>query len=272
MTHFFSIITVCKDNLAGLKETSENLQAQTNKNWEWIVVDGASTDGTVEWLTSRSFERMNWVSEPDRGIYDAMNKGSDQASGEYLIYMNSGDCFYGKDRLQLVADAIIEGGYPDLIYGGSMNHMEHFSFYKKPRAFRDIWLSGLTMHQAMAFKRRSLGSERYDERFPICADYALLCRLSKREAFRAITLDAPICLFQLGGYHEQHLLKRLKEDWQIQRDILEVKWPYRLFVYLTRLGSQLIRKVNTHIHNGWMNYFKPGVGNERSSQGKGEVV
>ena len=83
----FSIITICWNNLTELKKTFQSVDLQSCKDFEWIVIDGNSKDGTKEWLEKNTL--ANWISEPDGGIYDAMNKGIDKASGEYLIFMNS---------------------------------------------------------------------------------------------------------------------------------------------------------------------------------------
>ncbi len=86
----FSVITVTRNNLVGLRRTHESLRIQSCGDYEWIVVDGASDDGTADYLKKTG---ANWVSEPDRGIYDAMNKGIARAQGRWLIFMNAGDEF-----------------------------------------------------------------------------------------------------------------------------------------------------------------------------------
>ena len=103
-----SIITIAKDNHDGLCNTMASVANQTWRDFEYIIVDGASTDGSVEAI--KQFEQDNeksaqpivlkWVSEPDKGIYNAMNKGTLMAEGEYCLYLNSGDCLYEADTLQ----------------------------------------------------------------------------------------------------------------------------------------------------------------------------
>jgi glycosyltransferase involved in cell wall biosynthesis len=89
----FSVISVTWNNLNGLVETWRSLEAQTLDSFEWVVVDGGSSDGTVDWLESLADPRITWVSEPDRGIYDAMNRGIDRSNGQFAIFMNGGDTF-----------------------------------------------------------------------------------------------------------------------------------------------------------------------------------
>src|SRR5690606_105779 len=86
-----SIITINLNNRAGLKATMASVLEQTYAHVEYLVVDGGSTDGSVDVITSHADRLAYWVSEPDRGVYHAMNKGIERATGEYLLFLNSGD-------------------------------------------------------------------------------------------------------------------------------------------------------------------------------------
>ena len=97
-----SIITINYNNHDGLQKTIDSVITQTYKDFEWIVIDGGSTDGSKELIEKYSDHITYWVSEPDKGIYNAMNKGVKKANGEYLNFMNSGDCFYNNDVLNSV--------------------------------------------------------------------------------------------------------------------------------------------------------------------------
>ena len=100
----YSIITVNYNNKDGLKKTIESVIHQSYRDFEYIIIDGGSTDGSAELLKEYSDKITYWVSEPDKGIYNGMNKGIAKATGDYLNFMNSGDCFYADDVLQHVAD------------------------------------------------------------------------------------------------------------------------------------------------------------------------
>jgi glycosyltransferase involved in cell wall biosynthesis len=95
-----SIITINYNNLEGLKRTVESVVTQTWQEFEYIVIDGGSTDGSAEYIESQSEHINYWISEPDKGIYNAMNKGIAHATGEYLLFLNSGDHFYCNTVLQ----------------------------------------------------------------------------------------------------------------------------------------------------------------------------
>lgn len=92
-----SIITINYNNVNGLQKTFDSVVSQTWKDFEWIIIDGGSTDGSRELIEQHQDEMAYWCSEPDRGIYHAMNKGLAKARGNYCFFLNSGDSFYSKD-------------------------------------------------------------------------------------------------------------------------------------------------------------------------------
>lgn len=108
-----SIITINYNNLVGLKRTVESVINQTWKEFEYIVIDGGSTDGSAAYIRTQSDKIDYWVSEPDKGIYNAMNKGIEKASGEYLLFLNSGDHLYNDQILKQNHNLL---GLKDIIY------------------------------------------------------------------------------------------------------------------------------------------------------------
>ena len=109
-----SVITINYNNCRGLHQTILSVVHQEYQNFEFIVIDGGSTDGSLDVIKDYSENITFWVSEKDRGIYHAMNKGVAQAHGDYCLFMNSGDCFYDKDVLgRVVNSSAIE----DIIVG-----------------------------------------------------------------------------------------------------------------------------------------------------------
>ena len=111
----YSIITINYNNREGLQKTINSVIGQTFKDYEFIIIDGGSTDGSIEILEQHDASITFWSSEPDKGVYHAMNKGIAKAHGEYLNFMNSGDCFYSNNVLEHVnryhsdADFIVSG-------------------------------------------------------------------------------------------------------------------------------------------------------------------
>ncbi len=202
----FSIISICFNDLENLKRTSDSVLNQTSKDYVWLVIDGASKDGTAEWLASVDDEHLRWISEKDSGIFNAMNKGLDQSKGDYLIFMNSGDLFADKDVLRKVKHKIEESdGRVDFLYGDSVDFTEdHREFHKKSRHYSSMWKGMFTQHQAMFFSRNQLKGLRYRENLKITADYAFICEFIKTRCNpeRIIKLEFPVCRFLLGGTNE----------------------------------------------------------------------
>src|SRR5687768_17619526 len=120
MADLISVITVNLDDAAGLRATAESVAAQERPPEQWIVVDGGSTDGSIEVI--RQFEDLidRWSSAADRGVYDAMNRGLRAARGRYVIFMNSGDRFAAPEGLALMATALQESPGVDLLFGGTI--------------------------------------------------------------------------------------------------------------------------------------------------------
>ena len=113
-----TVITINRNNRNGLQKTVESVASQSYKDYEYVIIDGASTDGSVD-IIKRYSETgaINWVSEPDSGIYNAMNKGISKATGEYLLFLNSGDCFSDSSVLEKIASQIETHHHPDMLVG-----------------------------------------------------------------------------------------------------------------------------------------------------------
>lgn len=168
-----SIITVNLNNLEGLKKTYESIVCQTFTDYEWLVIDGGSTDGSREFIEQHQDKFAYWCSEPDKGIYNAMNKGIVRAKGEYLNFMNSGDCFacgntlkgvFGKER---TADILY--GYS---YIGNMNgRIVHPTTMKHKLQWHDLYYGSLP-HQSSFIKRKRFSEVGlYDETCRIVSDW-----------------------------------------------------------------------------------------------------
>lgn len=113
----FSIITVTYNAASTLPPTLRSVAEQTCGLYEHIIVDGASSDGTIELALKFENPRIRFSSAPDRGIYDAMNKGLADATGDYVIFLNAGDTFHTPETLQQIADEVMANDYPGVVYG-----------------------------------------------------------------------------------------------------------------------------------------------------------
>lgn len=192
-----SVITVCYNNLEGLKRTLPSVATQTYDDYEMIVIDGGSTDGSKEYI--QSIERIDyWVSEPDRGIYHAMNKGIDAAHGEYCIFMNSGDTFFSSQALENVADKLVS---KDFYVARSTFFQDNVSTTCIPPKEMTIQfiLTNALNHQGSFIRTAFLKENHYDEKIPIQADWELFGRKWLREECTYEALPVMTSIYYLDG-------------------------------------------------------------------------
>jgi len=209
MKYFLSIITINYNNCEGLKKTITSVKEQTYSNYEHIIIDGASTDKSIEVIENNKASFNYWVSEKDTGIYNAMNKGIKQASGKYLQFLNSGDVFTSSQALSnFINHPDLEG---DIIYGdykfenGEKIYPDHLTPY--------YFMRTSLPHQSTFFKKevfKKMGG--YDETYRIVADRAfyLTCFLSEKFKFQHI--EYPLTLFDLQGLSNDPVYKKQKEE------------------------------------------------------------
>ena len=117
MEPLFSIITVTFNAESTIVPTIESVACQKSDLFEWIIIDGASSDSTVDLVRRAGIPRTLIVSEPDRGLYDAMNKGLNRARGEYVIFLNAGDRFHSSDVIERLTREALDNDFPGIIYG-----------------------------------------------------------------------------------------------------------------------------------------------------------
>lgn len=186
LTPKFSVITVCYNAQATLEDTIQSVIAQTYHHVEYIIVDGASKDRTLS-IINRYRDRITTVvSEPDKGLYDAMNKGLRLATGDYVCFLNAGDSFHEDDTLQQMAHTLRElTELPDVLYGETalVDAEGHFVRMRRLQAPEHLtWHSFrqgmLVCHQAF-FAKRTL-AEPYDLRYRFSADFDWCIRIMKK--------------------------------------------------------------------------------------------
>lgn len=165
-----SIVTIVYNDVYGIRETVNSVLEQSYHNVEYIVVDGGSSDGTVDIIKDYSDRIFCFISEPDKGIYDAMNKGVKTATGEWIIFMNSGDCFFEKNTLEKIfSDQLDSVRDVDAIYS-DMVCMET-SKVSKARGLMKIWIGNPCSHQSLFVKTEIMKERLFDLKYKISADY-----------------------------------------------------------------------------------------------------
>lgn len=242
-----SIITVNYNDVVGLRKTRDSIHQQTLKDFEWIVVDGGSTDGGKDFICRHQAEVVWWCSEQDNGIYNAMNKGILHAKGEYLLFLNSGDTLSAPDTLKKVFDKGLDA---DVVYGDwteahpgrpkkqchSPEKVNYYAFASRPLC-----------HQTAFIRTNLLKQSPYDETYRICADWAKWLELSKMGcSFQYIPVT--ICHFVLGGYS----YRAVKERRQEQERLLKEFYPADLAEHLSLLTGKVAKRLTVIRRLVWL--------------------
>ncbi|SMH58747.1 glycosyltransferase family protein [Azospirillum agricola] len=222
----FAVLTVARDDLAGLMATRDSLRAQSWQGFAWIIADGGSADGTADWLRAHAGEMAWWRSAPDSGPhggpYGGMNRALDAARAlgcRHALFLNAGDRLAGADTAALLRDAIGRHGDAALLYGDALERLGDGRILSKPaRSHRRAALGMFTHHQAMIYRLDTPGSPRFDERFAIAADYAFTLAALERGA--AVRLPVPVCVFAPGGLSQRNAAQGRREQSLIRRDML----------------------------------------------------
>ncbi|MBD1387122.1 glycosyltransferase [Mucilaginibacter rigui] len=213
MKPVLSVITIVYNNARDIERTMLSVLNQIYIGIEYIVVDGASNDGTLDIIKNYEDRIAKLVSEKDKGIYDAMNKGLALATGDYVIFMNSGDEFYANDT---VAKVFATAPDADIYYGETeMVNNERESLGRRRHQAPDKfnWRSfkyGMSVSHQAIYIRRSL-TEPYDPKYQLSADIDWIIRAAKK-AKKIVKVDGYVAKYLVGGMskakHKQSLLER----------------------------------------------------------------
>ncbi|MCD8197613.1 MAG: glycosyltransferase [Lachnospiraceae bacterium] len=241
-----SIITVCRNAKAQLQATMENVLSQDFADFEYLVIDGASDDGTVSLLkkSRTAFDRkgipFRFISEPDGGIYDAMNKGTKMAEGEWLLFLNAGD---------LLASAhILSEFFPaeedtQILYGDTI-----CVYQGRQKLYPALPLERLTeemafCHQSAFIRRELLLQIPYDTSYRICADHHFFLRMylkGKVFAYR----PKPVAIYEIAGYSDKNKLRSHREQKRMQQELGVFRFSFsrvvRECVFYLKLGAKTL--------------------------------
>lgn len=197
MNPIISIITICYNDAEGLESTIKSVEGQTFKNYEYIIVDGGSKDHTQTVIRAHEKSISKWVSEPDKGIYDAMNKGVRMASGEWIIMMNAGDIFADANVLENVFSHEIPNNIT-FLYGDTLSRQKNGKLLRRVTS----WKNGDINHQAVIY-RRLLHAEHglyIVTKKIIVSDYLFFIRIPGEQVQK---LDMPISINDPNGISNQ---------------------------------------------------------------------
>jgi glycosyltransferase involved in cell wall biosynthesis len=227
--HKLSIITVNLNNSAGLRKTIESVVNQTFSDYEYIIIDGGSTDGSVEIIKEFADKITYWLSEPDKGIYNAMNKGIKVAKGEYCLFLNSGDWLVSNFVLDNVFSEI---SGENVIFGNVFKFQSNVKtlidkgFEKSKISLGDIYFGNIC-HQS-SFIKKSLFDKfgLYNEEYKIVSDWAFFLKIIGLENVSVKYINVNICYYDLTGISStQKELRYLEKDMELKKSIPENLLP-----------------------------------------------
>jgi glycosyltransferase involved in cell wall biosynthesis len=224
-----TIITINRNNFAGLEKTMRSVATQAFVDFEYVVIDGASTDKSVEVI--RSFEasfggRLKWISEPDKGIYNAMNKGIGMASGDYLQFLNSGDSLVSDNVTMRMTEALKDNEFPPILYGNMLKDMpdgkilRDKGFAGKPISFLGFYIGSL--NHPSSYIKKSLFEKygRYDESLKIVSDWKWFLQTIILEGEKPVYADIDVTLFDMNGISEKNKALNRTERKRVLKELI----------------------------------------------------
>ena len=203
-----SIITINYNNKAGLQKTIDSVVSQTWRDFEWIIIDGGSTDGSKELIEQYQQHFAYWCSEPDKGVYNAMNKGIAKAKGEYLNFMNSGDSFVCDSTLMDVFTKEISA---DIVAGPVMLSTGRRLFQYQEDTFQMFMHDGLC-HQSSFIKKNLFENYSYREDYRLVSDWIAFFEWIFLEKRSFHYTDVNIVLYDTNGMSSEGELVRNERE------------------------------------------------------------
>lgn len=226
----FSVITINYNNCSGLIRTINSIIGQTFKDFELIIIDGGSSDGSVEQIRKVEEQLAYWCSEHDRGVYNAMNKGVGMATGEYSIFMNSGDCFHRNDVLERFSriSCDVAAGYTDCVIWDSDNVAKEVKkqlTVPMEMTGKQIIQFGIN-HQSVFIKTELLRIHPYDENLKFVSDYKFFIQALVLDSCTYEALPVVVADYDFSGMTSVESNKEKMDNERLQ--VLEELIPLRI--------------------------------------------
>jgi glycosyltransferase involved in cell wall biosynthesis len=218
-TYSFTVVTVCFNNASTIRQTIESVLSQTWKEVEYWVIDGGSKDGTLEILASYG-DRLKWISEPDEGLYYAMNKGWQRAENEYVGYLNADDFFAGPGILAEMAATLkkhpdVWAVYGDIAYVQADQPEKMVRYWKAGKYRRSAFRMGwMPPHPAFYLRRDAfeLFQGFNSKEFTTAADYELMLRMLYRNRLPAVYSPGIKVKMRTGGISNRSFSNRFRAN------------------------------------------------------------
>lgn len=223
MNKKISIITINYNNLEGLKKTMASVFNQTCRDFEYILIDGGSTDGSAAYIKSQSDKITYWVSEPDKGIFNAMNKGILRSTGKYLQFLNSGDWLFDENVFDKISRELIDC---DILYGNVVKvKPDGENYLEKSPQEKNITLDTFfrgTLSHGSSFIERELFSQYglYDEALKIVSDWKFFLIALGLNNSKVKFVDVEVLFFDMSGISNTDINLRESERHKVLTEII----------------------------------------------------
>lgn len=242
-----SIITVNYNNSEGLKKTLESVINQSSLDYELIIIDGASTDNSIDIIKGYALkiQSLSYISEKDKGIYNAMNKGINMSNGEYLIFMNSGDCFYNEQSLENT-EPFLDAKH-DIISGIAIS--ERYKMYpvKPENLSMSFFLKSSMNHQATFIKRELMLKYHYSEKYRIISDTEFFFKAMILDNCSYLDIPVYVCLCEDAGASGD-LKASLNERYFAIKSLIPTRMSNDVD-FIIKYDNPIIRKIGNMFYN-----------------------
>jgi len=235
-----SIITVVLNNPNGLLKTIRSIIQQNYINLEVIIIDGGSNNKTLNVIRKFNHKIDYWITEKDNGIYDAMNKGIDNSTGNIIGILNAGDCYYN-ETINIVSETFKKNKFSELVFGDVVmcrtNYNKMYIASVKNRKFNDGWMP----HPAVFIKKkvyRDFGC--FDTQLRISSDYELMLRIKSK--INMVHVDRPLVKMEMVGASTNNLFLKTNEDYHVRK-----KYGYSILYNISLTVLSIVSSIISEI-------------------------
>ena len=222
-----TVVTVCYNGVNIIEKTILSVINQTYSNIEYIIIDGDSKDGTQDIIRKYSDRISYFISEPDKGIFDAMNKGLNVATGDYINFMNAGDLFFDSHVLTTLFAEKTYNENVGFIFGLSVTPdgivHKYVPFMENPNRYKGMGIC----HQSLFVKTELAQKYKFSLRYPVSADYGMIYSIYK-DGYKYVKYDFPICIYEGGGFSERNPWMMIRDIGMITQSQFTCKYVYHM--------------------------------------------
>ena len=238
-----TVVTVCYNAVNIIEKTILSVINQTYSNIEYIIIDGDSKDGTQDIIRKYSDRISYFISEPDKGIFDAMNKGLNVATGDYINFMNAGDLFFDSHVLTTVFAEKTYNENVGFIFGLSVTPdgivHKYVPFMENPNRYKGMGIC----HQSLFVKTELAQKYKFSLRYPVSADYGMIYSIYK-DGYKYVKYDFPICIYEGGGFSERNPWMMIRDIGMITQSQFTCKYVYHMIASRSKYN---VKKILNHL-------------------------